>query len=353
FGLRKKLSDISLLADSTKYTTVKGGISIGPDRSIGGFVYAGTMGCIVKDNVTGNPMLLSNFHVMCVDTGWHTGDQMDQPSRVDGGTHSDAIGNLSRAVLSDHVDGAISTLSGRPYSCEIVDIGYVAGTNSTVLNSAVRKRGRTTLLTYGFVDSVAATVSLDYGDGIGVRTLHNQVSIRPDTAHNPKFSDHGDSGSVVVDSGRKVIGLLYAGSDDGFAYINPISYVLSELNITVCKGGVKKVEIKERVKDHKEFKFEKIEIKEYKEFKNEKVEKLELKEKNEKLELEGPKRIFENDPKGIAENPKFDEGGFNPLTPNLPGFMGGSESFTSFIPDNLRPDMSQGALSNEEASGDC
>jgi len=354
FGLRKKLTEISLQADNTNYATVKGGISIGPDRAIGGYVFAGTLGCIVRDNATNNPMLLSNFHVMCVDSGWHTGDQMDQPSRVDGGTHSDNIGNLSRAVLSDHVDGAISTLSGRPYSCEIVDIGYVAGTTTAVLNSAVRKRGRTTLLTYGFVDSIAATVRIDYGDGIGEKTLHDQVSIRPDTSHNPKFSDHGDSGSVVVDNSRKIIGLLYAGSDDGFAYINPISYVLSELNIKVCKGGIKKIEIKE----HKEFKLEKIEIKEHKEhkeFKYEKFEKAELKDKNEKLEFEGPKRIFEHDPKGIAENPKFGEGGFdpsNPSFPNMPGFMGGQGSLSSFIPDNLRPDLSQGALSDED-QGTC
>lgn len=353
FGLRKKLSDISLQADNTNYSTIKGGISIGPDRAIGGYVFAGTLGCIVRDNATNNPMLLSNFHVMCVDNGWHTGDQMDQPSRVDGGTHSDNIGNLSRAVLSDHVDGAISTLSGRPFSCQIVDIGYVAGTTTAVLNSAVRKRGRTTLLTYGFVDSIAATVKLDYGDGIGERTLHDQVSIRPDAAHNSKFSDHGDSGSVVVDNSRKVIGLLYAGSDDGFAYINPISYVLSELNIKMCKGRTKKIEVKE-FKDHKEIKSEKIErkeFKEHKEFKYEKLEKIELKDK---LEFEGPKRIFEHDPKGIVENQPPGEG-FDPAGPsfpNAPGFMGDAGSYSSFIPDNLRPDLSQGALSDED-EGDC
>ena len=54
--------------------------------SAGWYITVGTLGAIVNDNVTGNKMLLSNFHVMCVDTGWSVGDTMTQPSRVDGGS---------------------------------------------------------------------------------------------------------------------------------------------------------------------------------------------------------------------------------------------------------------------------
>src|SRR5208282_2335506 len=213
--LMKKLEDVAPLADTSHYPTLEGGVSIGPDRSVGGYIYAGTLGAIVKDNATGNPLLLSNFHVMCIDNGWHVGDQMDQPSLIDTGTHADGVGTLLRATLSGHVDGAVSTLSGRPYKCEIVDIGAVNGTAAAVLGAPVRKRGRTTLLTYGFVDGLSSSVNIDYGDGIGVRTLTDQIGVRPDTSHNAKFSDHGDSGSVVVDANGKVIALLFAGSDDG------------------------------------------------------------------------------------------------------------------------------------------
>jgi len=247
---RRKLDDISLLADTGNYDPVKGGISIGPCRAVGGYVYVGTLGAIVKDNASGNPLLLSNFHVMCIDNGWHQGDTMAQPGRVDGGNcPANVVGTLQRAALTSDVDCAVSSLSGRGYSCEIVDIGKVAGTNTATLGMAVRKRGRTTGLTYGVVDSISLSVNIDYGDGIGVRTLANQIDIRPDTAHNPAFGDHGDSGSAVVDGSIKVVGLHFAGSNDGHGIANPIAAVLSALNISMCVGTKS---LAKDLKDHKE-----------------------------------------------------------------------------------------------------
>ena len=236
-GNRKPVEAVEILADTNHYPTLRGGASIGPCRSVGGFVFAGTLGAIVTDNTNGAHMLLSNFHVMCVDNGWHVGDQMCQPSRVDtGACPADVVGTLQRAVLDASVDAAICSVSGRPIACEIIDIGAVAGTAAATLNAPIRKRGRTTALTHGFVDSVSLSVNVDYGDGIGMRTLTGQIGIRPDTAQNPKFGDHGDSGSVVVNDTQQVVGLYFAGSDDGFGTANPIAAVLSALNITMCTG---------------------------------------------------------------------------------------------------------------------
>ena len=47
-------SDVGLQADTTHYATLQGGISMGPSRAIGGFVFAGTLGAIVIDNVAAN-----------------------------------------------------------------------------------------------------------------------------------------------------------------------------------------------------------------------------------------------------------------------------------------------------------
>ena len=359
---RLKVEDITLMADTTTYDPVKGGISIGPCRSVGGYVFAGTLGAIVKDNVTNNPMLLSNFHVMCVDDGWHVGDQMTQPSRVDTGScPANVVGTLQRAALTNSVDGAICNLSGRTYSCSIVDIGNVAGTATATLSMAVRKRGRTTGLTYGNVDSVSLTVNINYGDGLGNKTLTNQIGISPDTSHNPKFGDHGDSGSVVVDGNRKVVGLYFAGSDDGYGIANPIAAVLSTLNVSMCTPVVKIREVggKSFAKDFKELRKEKIEIKE---------SKIEIKErKPEKLEYEVAKRVPDFDP-------KFSEGmgpliPTEPITPIQPGFptqplrpaAPGSaleqrvaqleatlQGLTTFITAGMRPDLSTGALTEEQ-----
>lgn len=236
FVLRKPLQEITPAPDNKRYDPLQGGISIGPDRSVNGYVYAGTLGCIVKDKAGGEKRLLSNFHVMAMDNNWKAGDAMDQPSLVDGGSSADRAGALSKAVLSDHIDGALSTVTGRETTCRIVDIGDIKGAAVAALNDPVRKRGRTTLLTYGFVDAINGTVKIDYGDGLGTKTLRHQVGIRPDTKHNPMFSDHGDSGSVVVDANNHVIGLLFAGSEDGYTYINLIADVLAELDIEICSA---------------------------------------------------------------------------------------------------------------------
>lgn len=108
---RQLVQEVDAQADTVKYRPLQGGISIGPNRSVGGYVYAGTLGCFVRDNTNGKALMLSNFHVMCVDNSWHAGDVMDQPSRVDTGTAADAVGTINRAVLSAHVDGAVANLN--------------------------------------------------------------------------------------------------------------------------------------------------------------------------------------------------------------------------------------------------
>jgi len=207
FRARKAITELVPEADTGTYTPLKGGISIGPCRAVNGFVYAGTLGAIVRDNQSGKHMLLSNFHVMCVDNNFHVGDTQAQPSLVDGGAcPAGVVGTLARQSLGGSVDCAVADISGtRGESCEIVEIGTVTGTNTASLGQAVRKRGRTTGLTYGLVDSISLSVNIDYGPGIGVKTLTNQIGVKPDTAHNPKFGDHGDSGSVVVNNAREVV----------------------------------------------------------------------------------------------------------------------------------------------------
>ena len=344
---KMKVDDISLQADTGNYSPVKGGISIGPCRVVGGFVFVGTLGAIVKDNATGNPLLLSNFHVMCIDNGWHVGDTMAQPGRVDGGScPANVVGTLQRAALTGLVDCAVSSLSGRGFSCEIVALGKVAGTAVATLGMPVRKRGRTTGLTFGFVDSVSLSVNIDYGNGIGVRTLTNQIGIRPDTAHNPAFGDHGDSGSAVVDGTVHVVGLHFAGSNDGHGIANQIANVLTALNVSMCVAPVKPIlkDSKDLHKDH-----EKFPIKEAKDNKDHKIEKLETKDhkvevKDHHKEIEKnpikehkdiekapvkdhkdvEKPIAEHPGKGLVEGPpKLSDG---PGIPHLPGQPGDGQA---------------------------
>ncbi len=348
---KKEVITVDAQADTVHYRPIKGGISIGPDRSVGGSIFAGTLGCLVKDNATGKTLMLSNFHVMCIDNSFHVGDKMDQPSLIDTGTHADVVGTLNRAVLSAHVDGAVANINaGISSTATIEGIGNVVGTGTAVLGAAVRKRGRTTLLTFGFIDGLSGTVNVNYGPGLGTKTLTNQIFIRPDTAHNPMFSDHGDSGSAIVDSANKVVALLFAG-DASRTIANPIAFVEAELKVTVLKF----VKAKEKLEklETKEVKVEKLEFKE----KNEKIEHKEIKEtKLEFKEIEH-KPIKEIE---IKHQEKLSEI-FQPVIPGNPiGQQASSElesriqqleavvtGMSSFIESSLRPDLGQGALSNE------
>ena len=97
----------------------------------------------------------------------------------------------------------------------------------------MRKTGRTTGLTHGVVASVDSTLRLDFGDGLGVRTLRDQIRVHS----SERFGDHGDSGAVLVDADNRVVGLYVAGSGStGFA--NPIEPVLRQLDAELITPGV-------------------------------------------------------------------------------------------------------------------
>ncbi len=259
--LKMSMEELASLPDMGTYDPLTGGISIGPCRAIGSppSVFAGTLGTLVIDKETRAPMMLSNFHVMALNNEWSVGDTIAQPSLVDRGRcPGNTVGRLQNAILGNSpdnsdvngqnfsVDCAVATIdnvsgSRRGITCQVIEFqpgvaGNIAGIfNATPnLNMPVRKRGRTTGLTFGFIEAIDQTVVVDYGPGIGSITLTNQFSIAPDTSRNPQFSDHGDSGSVVLNDNAEVIGLLFAGSEDGHSSVNHIQAVFDALNITIC-----------------------------------------------------------------------------------------------------------------------
>jgi len=261
------ISDMKLKEDTGTYDPLRGGMSIGPCRSVyltaeeaachggggaGYYIFVGTLGCIVIDNNTNAEMLLSNFHVMCVDDGWHAGDTMCQPSRVDGGhCPADVVGSLQRAALNDEVDAAVASHTARGHQCSILDIGNVTGTATATVGMAVRKRGRTTGLTYGTVTDVNLSVNVDYCNGLGPHTLIHQIDIAVDPAHSAAFGQGGDSGSVVVNSAGKVVGLYFAGDESGETGVaNPIAAVLNALDVHMCIAKWHEIKKDHEIKKH-------------------------------------------------------------------------------------------------------
>jgi hypothetical protein len=235
--------------DSASYDPLRGGISIGPCRVVDGFVHAGTLGAVVTDSLSGRALAMSSFHVMCVDTAATVGDPVAQPSRVDGGScPGSVIGGLWRHALTSSVDAAVADVSPfRAVAFEVVEVGALTGLGTVSLGDVVLKRGRTTRLTFGLVDSVDLAVKLDYGNGIGVKTLNRQIGVRPDVERSQAFMGKGDTGSVLLNEARQVVGLLVAGTDAGYGVANPIADVLQALNVRLEVGFGPKLRVETKM----------------------------------------------------------------------------------------------------------
>ena len=254
-------------ANTDKYRPAPGGVSIGHYQ-----ITAGTLGVVVRDNSTGERLILSNNHVLANSNDANPGDPILQPGSADGGTVADdqigtllrfqpivfggapqppgcnlaityaAIGNfIARSLGSDHrvnayrpqqegnlVDAAVARpLADQDVLDEILEIGAITGTVEATPGMPVRKSGRTTELTTGTVTAVDTTVTVGYGAG---RTAVFEQQIVSGAMSQP-----GDSGSLVVDAGsQRAVGLLFAGSDTTTIY-SPIGLVEDLLNVNV--GG--------------------------------------------------------------------------------------------------------------------
>jgi hypothetical protein len=84
--------------------------------------------------------------------------------------------------------------------------------------------GRSTGHTTGTITQLDATVRIDYEGPSALYT--GQVVASP-------MSKGGDSGSAVLDMDRRVVGLLFAGSDAA-TIVNPIDEVFSALNVELA-----------------------------------------------------------------------------------------------------------------------
>jgi hypothetical protein len=209
-------------------------------------VTAGTLGYFCRSTRAGDSpeevFLLSNNHVLADVNNAVAGDRVLQQSPADGGTMQEHVASLHRFVrirlggdVGNRVDAAIARLlENVPHTVTMCEIGRIAGTATAVEGMRVRKHGRTTGLTEGFVDdeSIDAVVGMDHDDPSVVALFQNQLRLER-VAPFPSFGLGGDSGSLVVaGDGLNAVGLYFAGPPSGvYGLANPIADVLSELEV--------------------------------------------------------------------------------------------------------------------------
>lgn len=234
------------------------GVSIGHHR-----VTAGTFGCLVaRDNEL---FILCNNHVLANTNVCETWDPIFQPGPTDGGGPDDRIARLAEYVplvfesepsdcrvadwtawlLSrlakgmgsrhelkavrrsgepNRVDAALARpLSPNQVTNEILGIGAPTGIAAASLGTSLQKTGRTTGHTEGVVTQIEASLVIDY---------YGQKALFKDQLVASPMSEGGDSGSAILDSRKRVVGLLFAGSAAATC-LNPIHSVLSALDVEI------------------------------------------------------------------------------------------------------------------------
>jgi len=215
-------------------------VPIGISTGNQGECLAGTIGARVK--VGSKLYALSNNHVYALENRAAIGTNVLQPGRFDlncaTGT-ADVIGKLSKFVrisfaagTKNRVDAAIASVTSSNLRRNTPSDGYGTPTAKIVtaaLNQKVQKYGRTTGLTSGTVVGINATINVEYSNSKIARFV-GQIVIQKPTG---KFSKAGDSGSLIVDTNRHPVGLLFAGADDGTTFANPIGAVLNALGVSI------------------------------------------------------------------------------------------------------------------------
>jgi hypothetical protein len=243
-----------------RHRPAPGGVSIAHRT-----VTAGTLGCLVKR--AGRVVILSNNHVLANSNDARPGDAILQPGPHDGGRFPDdhiadledfvpiifldapSESRIARGLVAvlnagcrlirsatryrlvrlqageNRVDAAIARPLGPTLvKSEILDIGTIASLGRGALGAAIRKSGRTTGLTTGQITQVDVSVDVQYGPG-RVARFTDQLLAGP-------MSQGGDSGSAVLDNGNRLVGLLFAGSENS-TVINRIEHVFSALGLTL------------------------------------------------------------------------------------------------------------------------
>lgn len=213
--------------------------------SIGHFrITAGTLGCFVKRRSGGQARILSNNHVLADENAGKKGDAIIQPGRFDKGKKGkDTVGTLDKAVKLigsgiNYVDAAIASLrTGIQFdSRTLKGLGTLTGSLGALpdVGDKVAKVGRTTDVTRGRVTAFEldnVVVAYDIGN------LRFDEQIEIEGAGTDPFSQGGDSGSVIVNSDKQPVALLFAGGDQGgsngkgLTYANPIDRVFAELEV--------------------------------------------------------------------------------------------------------------------------
>lgn len=198
-------------ANQNKYRPLVGGCQISNGIEEDGLVEVGTLGCMIYLTYPSNDWIgmMSNDHVIYAN-GAQKYQEIGQPMLT---TTSVAGKAIFGAEVPDQVDYAVADIAeGVEVTNDVLEIGTLKGFGNAFVRQEVRKYGITTALTTGQVTYVGYYIIKPLN--VYVYTGITIYEGWPDIIYRGRFSDKGDSGSVIVNNDNLVVGLLWGGELD-------------------------------------------------------------------------------------------------------------------------------------------
>ncbi len=229
-----------------KYRPALGGISIGHKD-----ITAGTLGAVLWSSRLEKPVIISNNHVQADSNKGNIGDPIYQPGPADHErTEKTKIGKLVDFVeiaenKKNKQDSAIAEVNNlddvKPN--HIDGYGVVTGFDlKPEKNMKIRISSRTKPeISEGQVTDSSATISVNFGDFTA--KFSDQILTTP-------MSQPGDSGSLGITPKNKIVGLLFAGSQN-VTVLNKIKYPKDAYGLKLFKEKESSNSLKVQLKKDK------------------------------------------------------------------------------------------------------
>ena len=257
YGIKTDVVEIKVAENLVR--PIRGGVKMDSQACTG----YGTLGCMATHPDHGT-VLLTNHHVLYDQffdnsSGVERDVLVGQPGiacswcckcNVIGAVKNSARrnnGNVDCGIAKinsdinhiDEIDGGIRILGIAPQRAD-----PVSGTmRPALVGDAVSKTGARTGRTLGRVTRVGVPVTIRENDKTTLTQFVDQLWIESADGNNFKFSDHGDSGSVILNSDNEVVGLLFGGLTEHTPYAtwandiyNVVAPAVMNITINVTRG---------------------------------------------------------------------------------------------------------------------
>jgi endonuclease G len=200
---------------------------------------------IVMDSKTGDPCILSNWHVLAASTAALMGDEIIQPGpgNLNPSDPPTKVGELLRWTNLDHgYDAAIARIiDGFTFSNHNQDanVQLVSAVEPT-LGMRLVKSGLSSHFTHAIVDGVDGSYPIDYSNYGDTTRWMDGIHLVPDpSSKDEEISLDGDSGSVWFENDTGCVVALNFSGEDGlgplaeYALAHRIPRVLELLDVRV------------------------------------------------------------------------------------------------------------------------